>query len=336
MDLRTIPNLHGYLSAASESGDYGDYEERACARNFLLDERPPQEALDLYKPHFTSGAVSDMDDWYGRHHGFALEQLFLDPGESDAPVTFRPLNDRNRVTQIDERLNLIRVEQGEWPCSLRGDSFVEIADRIKRFRAGDDAARGFLQGLCNAWNAERDRRPAYVTTEIQVEDILADGVEDWAVRLRNRLGLGHLDPGLAGRPVEILVMRYPVAEAIAALDGQGHPIIPTVLDGDISNYFFPSPLPRSDATEAPLYGRTVNLTPVANENDYEMGCELLSPRLVYRPEHFYRAGVVAEPVTMPLNRARGFHLPWVRLYADRDDFGAGLFDDEGRDSTTMH
>jgi len=84
-------------------------------------------------------------------------------------------------------------------------------------------------------------------------------------------------------------MRYPVAEAIAALDGQGHPIIPTVLDGDISNYFFPSPLPRSDATEAPLYGRTVNLTPVANENDYEMGCGLLSPRLVYRPEHFYRA-----------------------------------------------
>ena|GEM_PF-2181213 len=196
IDLRTIPNLHGYLSAASESGDY---EERACARNFLLDERPPQEALDLYKPHFTSGAVLDMDDWYSRHHGFALEQIFLDPGESDAPVTFRPLNDRNRVTQIDERLDLIQVEQGEWPCSLRGDSFVEIADRIKRFRAGDDAARGFLQGLCNAWNAERDRRPAYVTTEIQVEDILADGVEDWAVRLRNRLGLSHLDPGHPSR-----------------------------------------------------------------------------------------------------------------------------------------
>lgn len=127
-------------------------------------------------------------------------------------------------------------------------------------------------------------------------------MEDWAVRLRNRLGLGHLDPGPAGRPVEILVMRYPVAEAIAALDGQGHPTIPTVWDGDISNYFFPSLLPRSDATEAPLYSRTVNLTPAASENDYEMGCELLSPRLVYRPEYFYWAGIVAEPVTMPLAR----------------------------------
>ncbi|WP_133512006.1 hypothetical protein [Candidatus Thiosymbion oneisti] len=324
--MQTIPNLHGYLSAASKSDDY---EERACARNFLLDERPPPEALELYKPHFAFGPVSDMDDWYGRHHGFATEQLFLDPSESDAPVTFRPLSDRNRVTQIDERLNLIRVEQADWPCILRGDSFEEVADQIKRFRAGDDAARGFLQGLCNAWNADRDRRPAYVTTEIQVADILADGVADWAVRLRNRLGLGHLDPGPAGRPVEILVMRYPVAEAIAALDGQGHPAIPTMLDGDISNYSFPSPLPKPDATKAPLYGRTVNLTPVEDDNDYEMGCELLSPRLVYRPEHFYRAGIVAEPVTMPLDRARGFHLPWVRIDAGRDDFGADLFGEGG-------
>jgi len=81
-------------------------EERACAQNFLLDERPSPEALDLYKPH-------------------------LDPGESDAPVTFRPLNDRNRVTQIDTRLNLIRIEQADWPCALRGDAFEEVADQIK-------------------------------------------------------------------------------------------------------------------------------------------------------------------------------------------------------------
>jgi len=69
----------------------------------------------------------------------------------------------------------------------------------------------------------------------------------------------------------------------------------------------------------------VNLTPVDTESDYAMGCELLHPRIAYRPEHFYRAGIIAEPVTMPLARARGFHLPWVRLYAERDDFGADLF-----------
>ncbi len=325
MDLQTIPNLHGYLKTASKSGDY---EEQACARNFLLDERPSEEALKLYKPHFASGPVSDFDDWYARHQGFAKKHLFIspdDPDEPDAPVTFRPLNDRNRVTQIDARLNLIRVERAGWPCSLRGHAFEEVTARIEAFQAGDDTARGFLQGLCDAWNADRDQRPAYVTTEIQVEDILADGVEDWAVRLRNRLGLGRLDPGSAGRPIEILVMHYGVAEAIAALDGRGHPAIPTVLDGDINGYFFPDPLPGPNATEAPPYGGTVNLTPVESENDYRIGRELLSPRLVYRPEHFYRAGIIAEPVSMPLDRARGFHLPWVRLYADRENFGAELF-----------
>ncbi|MCB2263565.1 MAG: hypothetical protein LGR52_11640 [Candidatus Thiosymbion ectosymbiont of Robbea hypermnestra] len=328
MDLRTIPNLHDYLlEAASRPTDSEGYdpEERACTQNFLLDERPTEEALKLYERHFASGKVSDFDDWRIRHRGFAKEQLFIDPGESLLPLTFRSLNDRNRVTRIDTRLNLIRVEGADQPCSTDGYAFEDIRAAIEAFQQGNDAAQDFLQGLCDAWNAKRDQRPAYVTTEIQVEDILTDGVEDWPTRLRDRLGLGHLAPGLAGRPVEILVIRYPVSEAIDALDGQGHPAIPTVLDGNINGYFFPNPRPKPEATEAPLYGRTLNLTPVASDNDYEMGYELVSPRIRYRPEHFYRVGIVAEPVTIPLERARGFHLPWLRIEAGRDDFGAELF-----------
>ncbi len=60
-----------------------------------------------------------------------------------------------------------------------------------------------------------------------------------------------------------------------------------------------------------------------------MGCELLHPRIEYRPEHFFRAGIIAEPVTMALARARSFHLPWVRLYAEREDFGADIFGVDG-------
>jgi len=132
--------------------------------------------------------------------------------------------------------------------------------------------------------------PGLCDHRVQVEDILADGVEDWATRLRDRLGLDHLNPGLTGRPVEILIMRYPVSEAIDALSEQGHPAIPTVLDGHINGYFFPNPRPKPETTEAPLYSRTLNLTPVASDNDYEMGYELVSPRIRYRPEHFYRPG----------------------------------------------
>jgi hypothetical protein len=318
MDAKSIPNLHGYLKGASASEDP---EERACAQNFLLDERPPTAAGAVYGRHFEGAPVTGVDDWCDRHRSYATEHLYIDPDEPLVAYTFLPDNGHNRVTQVDPRLNLIRVEEAGWPCSLRGHSFEELRQRVQAFHDGDPAARDLLQAVCDAWNAQRDQRPAYVTTEIQVEDILVDGVDDWAVQLRNRLGLGHFDPGPAGRPVEILVMRYTVAEVIAALEGQGHPAIPTVLDGGISCFFFPSPLPRPDAVEAPIYGRTVNLTPVDSENDYEMGCELVHPRIAYRPEHFYRLGVIDEPVTLPLARARAFHLPWVQLYAERDDFG---------------
>jgi hypothetical protein len=322
MDPTSIPNLNGYLQTALSSADP---EEQACAQNFLLDERLPAGASDIYSPHCAGDPISHLDDWFDRHHGYATEHLHIDPDEPQLPYTFRPVNTPNRLTRIDPRLYLIRVEQAGWPCSLRGHAFEEVKAQIEAAQGGDTAAVDFLQGLCDAWNPLRDQRPAYVTTEIQVEDALADGVDDWAVQLRNRLGLGHYDPGLAGRPVEIFLMRYTVAEVIAALSGQGHPAIPTVLDGDINPFFFPSPLPRPGAADWLPGGRTVNLTTLDSANDYQMGCELLHPRIGYRPEHFYRAGIIDEPVTMPLVRARGFHLPWVRLYAERDDFGAEVF-----------
>ncbi len=265
MDSRTIPNLQGYLEAASASDDT---EEQACAQNFLLDERPPVAAVDLYRPNFTTGLVSDLDDWYERHGDFAKEHLYIDPDESHEPYTFRPVNSRNRMTEIDKRLNLIRVEKAADSCMLRGHSFEEVSAQVDAYRSGDAAAGDFLQGLCDAWNAERDKRPVYVTTEIEVEDILADGIDDWAVQLRDRLGLGHLDPGPAGRPIEILVMRYTVAEMVAGLEGKGDPAIPTVLDGGLSCYFFPSPPPGPGAGDSAVYGRTVNLAPVASESHY--------------------------------------------------------------------
>jgi len=126
MDSRAIPNLHGYLETASASTDP---EEHACAQNFLLDERPPQAASELYHPYLAAGPVSDLDDWYGRHRGYATEHLFIDRDEPLIPYTFRDINVRNRLTQIDLRLNLIRVEHAGWPCSLRGHSFKEIRVR---------------------------------------------------------------------------------------------------------------------------------------------------------------------------------------------------------------
>lgn len=108
-----------------------------------------------------------------------------------------------------------------------------------------------------------------------------------------------------------------------SLKDNGHPAVPTVLDGGLNPYFFPSPMPGPEA-EPPYYGHTLNLTAVAHENDYRIGVELLHPRIEYRPEHLYKVGVIARPFAMPLEQARRFHLPWLCLYTNRDDFGARL------------
>jgi hypothetical protein len=89
----------------------------------------------------------------------------------------------------------------------------------------------------------------------------------------------------------------------------------------MSPFFFPSPKPGPEAYANPYYGHAVNLTSVDKENDYKIGVELLHPRLDYRPEHIFRTGVISKPFSMPLECARSFHLPWLRLNKDRDDFG---------------
>ncbi len=144
MDARAIPHLHGYLESASASTDH---EARACAENFLLDERPPAAAHTLYQPHFAAAPVLDLDDWYGRHRAYAIEHLFIGQDEPGVPYTFRQLNAHNRVTQIDPRLNLIRVEHAGWPCSLRGHAFEDVRAQIEAFQGGAAAARDSLQAI---------------------------------------------------------------------------------------------------------------------------------------------------------------------------------------------
>ena len=139
-----------------------------------------------------------------------------------------------------------------------------------------------FSGACsNIWNAKRDKRPLFATTELEVEDIINGGTPDWAERLRDRLGLGHYSPGSASGPIEVILMRYTVQEVSDSLAGNGHPAIPTVLDGDMSHYFYPSPNPDPEKAENPYYGHTVNLAPVTDEGDYSMGVELLHPRIEY-------------------------------------------------------
>jgi len=320
MNIGTLNFLKDYLSTVISGSS--DPEECALAENFLWDERPPTAGLDLYRGYVNTGPVADLDDWTNRHGDYVTEELKIPPDDDASPWTFRAGNDTNRLRNIDHRIYLIRVEEASWPCSLIGITTTELGLWIEKWRNRDPAAQDLLERFTSTWNSKRDKRPLFATTELEVGEILNSGESDWPEQLRNRLGLGHYSPQPGGPPVEILIMRYTVAEVLAA-DGFGlaYPAIPTVLDSPLSCYFYPSPIPVSTSVTNSYYGHTVNLATVDSDNDYQFGIELLHTRLDYRPEHLLQVGVISQPVTMPLERARRFHLPWLQVESGRDDFG---------------
>jgi len=322
MNPARVPALQSYFAARS-GGDVADAEERAKIENFLWDERPHDDAATRYSNALKGDPVADQDDWQGRHNGFLETEIFIEPGNPELPLTFCTVNDLNRLRAIEPNLYLIRVEKAAWPCELVDKSFLDLEKAIEGRATGDKAAEEFLKGLASRWNAERDRRPMFATTELEVQGILEDDAPDWAERLRDCLGLGYCDPGVSGQPVEIVVMRYTVREVLDSLaGGQGHPAVPTLLDGTLNPYFFPTPFPSGEGEAGADYrGHTLNLSPVANQGKYTMGVELLHPAIAYKPEHFYRAGIIVQPIGLPVAAARSFHLPWLQLNYGRDDFG---------------
>jgi hypothetical protein len=322
MNLDKLTNLSDYMNLRLADPSI-DIEERAHIENFMLDERPPQKGIDLYAKRLKSASITNLDNWVDRHKNFTAEEINLGITETAQPWTFRAENAINHLSDIEPNLYFIRVEDANWLCDSIGISFIDLEKHIEAFKTGDTKARDFLNGVVTRWNSERDKRPMFATTELEVEDIINNNASNWAEQLRDYLGLGHYSP-LSGRPNEIVLMRYTVQEVLDSLDGAGYPAIPTVLDSNMSPYFFPSPIPKHNK---PCYGHTVNLTHIDDDNDYTMGVELLHPRIDYKPEHFFKMGVIARPFKMPLGRARRFHLPWLQLHSERDDFGTQFFGD---------
>ncbi|MFZ2854670.1 MAG: hypothetical protein WAZ34_11250 [Rhodocyclaceae bacterium] len=324
MQIAALPTIEDFAFRAQDDSKTRS-EERGRIENLLMDERPPLVGVTLYAKYLSGIPVADGDDWQNRHNNFVTEELEIGQEETSEPWTFRADNVANHLPLVDRRINLIRVEDVRWPCDLSHITFEELQEKLKVWRGGDAAARAqagdFLQRFLATWNEKRDKRPLFATTELEVDDLLADTSNSLAERLRDRLGLGHYSPIGGSPPIPVLIMRYPLEES---LGDNRVPAVPTLLDGKLNDHFFPSPFPGTNADPIPGLGHSLNLAPVISENDYRLGVELLHPHFDYRLEHFFWSGHIANPVTMPLERARSFHLPWLRLQRDRDDFGAGV------------
>ena len=309
-------------------------QDRAVLENFVMDER----VHDARVVHFAAAAGTvpwtSINEFFDRHsHRYLQPHVELEKSDTGVPHTFdSSLNGGNFWPLIEENLALYRVESVVFALKGSGVEEVDLEQAIDAMAGraspyGKPEASTILARVCDNWNVRRDQRPLFATTAPEIEPLLTDHPVEWENAVRDHLGLGHLNPRAASEPVKVLLMRYTVKEVRAATKaaGSGGFCIPTVLDGSINPHFFPTPLPSAGAPSGPHgVGRAINLRPVATQSEYVMGLELIHSYVEYRPEHLIRWGLVSRPLAIDLGQLRSFHLEWLRLDTERDDFGCDL------------
>ncbi len=308
---------------------------QAMLENVVMEERVSPDRHAAFAVALGTESWPDVAAFAMAHKNrYLRERIDLDQGDAGVPDTFEAsLNGGNSWHGIEDNLALYRVEDVGF--ALRGSGVDEAEfERAVLHRhqatanaAQRDTADDVLARVCEGWNLGRHQRPAFATTEPEIEDLLADAGANWPHALRDHLGLGHLSPVGGREPIKVLLMRYTVKEVNdqAKRAGHGGFCIPTVLDGPLNPYFFPTPEAATAAPSAPQRcGRALNLRSASTQADYRMGMELVHSYVNYRPEHVVRWGLISEPLAVDLLLLRRLHLDWLRLDTERDEFGCNL------------
>lgn len=301
------------------------------ARNFILDEGVWPERAESYRARRAVVDHGDFGTWKARHGAYLKELIQvvhweepLDPHDEDVcPETFRFPDRHTPFDSTDRHLHLIRLERAETIADLIKITPAKLLSVANEALANPASiARAELEDLLLKWFEAKDGRPVYCGFYADLEEDLA--ADRWADVLRDRLGLAHFDPGEIGKPIDILVFRYPVNQVsrLAGAAGHSRPLVPpTVLDGDFSEAFCPAPA-------GGLTGHVVNL----DWDDLEerrlrsatLRREVLHPKTRLQAKHLFRVGRIEKPVdfeNLPL--ARAAHLEQVRSASGRADYALG-------------
>lgn len=241
-------------------------EEVAPAENYILDERVPAAREDDFLS-FSGFASSpqDRDSWFRHHSAYAKARVDL----PDPSATFTAINQPNWLA-LSPDWDVVRIETLHGlagRANSRGSDVDDseanelIREMLKTREEGaafDSLKQARLEKWLQLVNRGSYRRPAFVAPFAEVEDILEE--QDWANRLRDAFGLGHI--GLrAGKPAIVVLMQYSLIRVHNTHIGKpAWAASPTVLDdvpGQMpSPCFFPAPR-KADPDG---YGFTVDLS----------------------------------------------------------------------------
>lgn len=307
------------------------------ARNFILDEGVWPERVDSYLALRAVAGHDDFQAWKERHGAYLKQRVQLvhweeplDPNDEDVcPETFRFPDRRTPFDSTDRHLHLIRLERVDTIADLvrprlSAPAILSMAAEVLAKNAQPETRAAF-EDLLGKWFAAKDGRPVYCGFFADFEeDLFAADRPDWADALRDRLGLAHLDPGELGKPIDVLVFKYPVNQVARLAGAATHtrPLVPpTVLDGDFSDAFCPPP-------HGALTGHVVDLDWAAQEErrlrKAALCQEVLHPKTRLQARHLFRVGRIEKAVdfeNLPL--ARAAHLEHVRLASGRADYALG-------------
>ena len=241
----------------------------APADNYILDERvPPDREDDFLCFNEFESVTLDSDSWFKQHTDYALVRV----AKPSVSGTFSLINRPNWLS-LKPDWDVVRIETLCGMASRARDSALgenEVLSLIEEHIDARDSGNSFSdfkEAQLVKWlqhvNRCSDRRPAFVAPFAEVEELLDQ--PDWANRLRDALGLGHIRKRGEDN-VTVLLMQYNLYRVHETHIGKpAWAASPTVLDdvpGQMPNpCFFPSP--ASDVSNGSdvsnEYGYTVDL-----------------------------------------------------------------------------
>ena len=319
--------------AALAPGRAGDPRNtRFIPRNFLSDERIDSSRAGQYALALPPGRPGSFDDWNAAHNFYLAGRVFLPPPASHdyhavpadnpraCPETFRSRLALTafEATDLDtDFIRMVAVSDIAWRSGRREEEIFALGEQVIRdpvrpTTAGDVLAiileEAFLGPMC-------DHRPVFAAFYEDFLDDVRDPVDTtWPNKLRDRLGLFHINQWLRPLPRHVFLFRYTVRE-LPRLQGdlERRPIaVPGVLDHRLSEAFCPAPQELDR-------GQCVNLE--ANSQS-QPAREVLHLFMPLEPKHLFRVGTVTSPVPDYLGPARRDHLIWLRLLSGRENFAA--------------
>ena len=333
-----MPHFDYYLLLAKDdsalvSGGGSPPNGRFIARNFLLEEHLDDSRVRSYSAYLPAGGSVDFAFWDTAHNSYLTDHIFLPPPSGHdyrfiapdnhriCPETFRGgmalipfhgthLNtDFIRVIPVAALAHLSR-EREDYIYSL-GEQFLANQSR------SNPAYAELSRILDNAFNGPLcDHRPVFAAFYDEFLDDLRDPRDtSWPNRLRDRLGLYHINQWQAGGlPRKVFLFKYKVRELPRhPRDPSRRPIaIPVVLDHRLSEAFCPAPKGLDS-------GRVLNLEANAIAESAREVVHLFLPLQV---DHLFRVGLVTTPVPDDLSFARRDHLIWMRLRSERESYAS--------------